>query len=348
MTVREALQALGQPGVHPPDARHRAPPDVRRRVRSAQRCCEDPADPGRREMLARFADQRGLGLSDALLPQVRGQVGRRGRGAAAAGRAPIGAAPGERAVHARARGQRRRGSTSCSAQRARPRRRLAARAARAARAPTRACRWPIAAMWRACIRSSSGWSATCGAIPARRWPRCWTPARSERQEAYAWLFKTRHKSAQDRRIRELLERDAFAQIHRSWQRLGYPVRIADAVVRERDRRLGRPAGGAGRADGHHRQRRRAAAAAARRRAALRARHALRDPARAARRGAAALLAPRGGRSRAPRAASSVVNDGTARRLKGALLDANGSADRDRRQDRHRRPPLRGHRPRRHA
>jgi membrane peptidoglycan carboxypeptidase len=44
----------------------------------------------------------------------------------------------------------------------------------------------------------------------------------ERQEVYAWLFKTRHKSAQDRRIRELLELDAFAQVHRSWQRLGYP------------------------------------------------------------------------------------------------------------------------------
>lgn len=45
---------------------------------------------------------------------------------------------------------------------------------------------------------------------------------SERQAVYAWLFKTRHKSAQDRRIRELLELDAFAQVHRSWQRLGYP------------------------------------------------------------------------------------------------------------------------------
>ncbi len=44
----------------------------------------------------------------------------------------------------------------------------------------------------------------------------------ERQEVYAWLFKTRHKGAQDRRIRELIELDAFAQVHRSWQRLGYP------------------------------------------------------------------------------------------------------------------------------
>ena len=43
-----------------------------------------------------------------------------------------------------------------------------------------------------------------------------------RQAAYQWLFKTRHPGAQDRRIRELLEVDAFAEILRAWQRLGYP------------------------------------------------------------------------------------------------------------------------------
>jgi membrane peptidoglycan carboxypeptidase len=45
---------------------------------------------------------------------------------------------------------------------------------------------------------------------------------AERQAVYGWLFKTRHKDAQDVRIRSLLEREAFVQIHRSWQRLGYP------------------------------------------------------------------------------------------------------------------------------
>jgi membrane peptidoglycan carboxypeptidase len=44
----------------------------------------------------------------------------------------------------------------------------------------------------------------------------------QRQEVYQWLFKTRHKGAQDARIRNLLEVDAFAEIHRAWQRLGYP------------------------------------------------------------------------------------------------------------------------------
>lgn len=43
-----------------------------------------------------------------------------------------------------------------------------------------------------------------------------------RQEAYAWLFKTRNKRGQDRRIREQIEEQAFAEIHKAWQRLGYP------------------------------------------------------------------------------------------------------------------------------
>jgi len=47
-------------------------------------------------------------------------------------------------------------------------------------------------------------------------------SRAERQEVYGWLFKTRHKGAQDSRIRGLLEMEAFMEIHRSWKRLGYP------------------------------------------------------------------------------------------------------------------------------
>jgi len=44
----------------------------------------------------------------------------------------------------------------------------------------------------------------------------------ERQEAYQWLFKTRSLSGQQRRIRTLVEQEAFAAIHRQWQQLGYP------------------------------------------------------------------------------------------------------------------------------
>lgn len=47
-------------------------------------------------------------------------------------------------------------------------------------------------------------------------------SQAERQEVYVWLFKTRHKGAQDVRIRGLLEQEAFLEIHRAWKRLGYP------------------------------------------------------------------------------------------------------------------------------
>ena len=44
----------------------------------------------------------------------------------------------------------------------------------------------------------------------------------QRQDVYRWLFKTHRKGAQDARIRGLLEVDAFAEIQPSWRRLGYP------------------------------------------------------------------------------------------------------------------------------
>ena len=47
-------------------------------------------------------------------------------------------------------------------------------------------------------------------------------SREQRQEVYVWLFKTRHKGAQDARIRNQLEVEAFTEVHRMWRRLGYP------------------------------------------------------------------------------------------------------------------------------
>lgn len=47
-------------------------------------------------------------------------------------------------------------------------------------------------------------------------------SRAQRLAAYVWLFKSPSKSTQDRRIRTLLEADAFAEIQRRWARLGYP------------------------------------------------------------------------------------------------------------------------------
>ncbi|MCF4978886.1 glycosyl transferase family 51 [Pseudomonas gessardii] len=47
-------------------------------------------------------------------------------------------------------------------------------------------------------------------------------SRHERQEVYSWLFKSRHKSARDSRIRTMLEVEAFLDIHQRWQQVGYP------------------------------------------------------------------------------------------------------------------------------
>ncbi|HGE2346870.1 transglycosylase domain-containing protein [Pseudomonas aeruginosa] len=45
---------------------------------------------------------------------------------------------------------------------------------------------------------------------------------AERKEVYGWLFKSRHKNARDKRIRILLEVEAFLDLHQQWKKLGYP------------------------------------------------------------------------------------------------------------------------------
>jgi membrane peptidoglycan carboxypeptidase len=47
-------------------------------------------------------------------------------------------------------------------------------------------------------------------------------SQEERQAVYRWLFRTRAKNAQDQRIYTILEVEAFLEIHRRWQRFGYP------------------------------------------------------------------------------------------------------------------------------
>jgi len=47
-------------------------------------------------------------------------------------------------------------------------------------------------------------------------------SRTERQAVYQWLFRSKSRSAQDSRIRTLLEMEAFTEIHKHWKSLGYP------------------------------------------------------------------------------------------------------------------------------
>ena len=44
----------------------------------------------------------------------------------------------------------------------------------------------------------------------------------QRIAVYQWLFSRHRRAAQDRRIRSLLEIEAFLEVHRNWQQHGYP------------------------------------------------------------------------------------------------------------------------------
>jgi membrane peptidoglycan carboxypeptidase len=58
--------------------------------------------------------------------------------------------------------------------------------------------------------------------PEARFSDAVTASRDQRQEVYGWLFRSRHKSARESRIRIMREVEAFLDIHRRWQKHGYP------------------------------------------------------------------------------------------------------------------------------
>ena len=50
----------------------------------------------------------------------------------------------------------------------------------------------------------------------------WASSDEAKTASAAWLFKTKRMHVQNLRIKQVLEEDAFKQIHWRWQRLGYP------------------------------------------------------------------------------------------------------------------------------
>lgn len=58
--------------------------------------------------------------------------------------------------------------------------------------------------------------------PTARFSDAIAASQVERQEVYGWLLRTRAKNARDSRIRTMLEVEAFLDIHLRWRRLGYP------------------------------------------------------------------------------------------------------------------------------
>ena len=58
--------------------------------------------------------------------------------------------------------------------------------------------------------------------PKAGWTEVTNASVKERQQVYSWLFKTHRKHAQDNRIAGLLEVEAFLKIHAQWKKMGYP------------------------------------------------------------------------------------------------------------------------------
>ena len=61
-----------------------------------------------------------------------------------------------------------------------------------------------------------------GTHPQADWQEIAAASAKERLEVYSWLMRNNRKNAQDRRIRSLIEVEAFLEIHKGWKRLGYP------------------------------------------------------------------------------------------------------------------------------
>jgi len=60
------------------------------------------------------------------------------------------------------------------------------------------------------------------AHPGAGWNEITKASEKERVEVYDWLINTSHKNAQDIRILSLLEIEAFQELHKRWRKLGYP------------------------------------------------------------------------------------------------------------------------------
>jgi Membrane carboxypeptidase (penicillin-binding protein) len=58
--------------------------------------------------------------------------------------------------------------------------------------------------------------------PRAPWAEVLEASKKARERASSWLFRPSFRTAQNTRIRIMLERKAFAEIHRNWKSLGYP------------------------------------------------------------------------------------------------------------------------------
>ena len=237
----------------------------------------DSDDPRRAEYLARFADREGREFLGKFFNKYKGKSAGRCR-QGAAGELPADAvAPGRGVPH------------DLAARHARAVRRLhqgqpaigQRSAARAHRQDVRDVRAGQHVAGRPRLRVVDPPARTVGgrlpAHPPER--RLEGSVRRQRQGAPGSLFVAVQHAPQacpGQAYRRPDRSRSVPQDPRPMEKDGLSVRLAGAVVRDRAGRLGRPAGRAGRNDGHHRQRRPAQAGPADRLAALRQGHAVRD------------------------------------------------------------------------
>jgi membrane peptidoglycan carboxypeptidase len=76
--------------------------------------------------------------------------------------------------------------------------------------------------------------------PTASWNPLWERSQPARQTVSSWLYQTRHRRAQDIRLRTRIEQDAFARMTPYWQRLGFPFErlipsLATAIGNSSDR-----------------------------------------------------------------------------------------------------------------
>jgi membrane peptidoglycan carboxypeptidase len=76
--------------------------------------------------------------------------------------------------------------------------------------------------------------------PAASWIPLWERSQPARQTVSSWLYQTRHRRAQEIRLRTRIEQDAFARMTPYWQRLGFPFErlipsLATAIGNSSDR-----------------------------------------------------------------------------------------------------------------
>ena len=121
------------------------------------------------------------------------------------------------------------------------------------------CRWPTAATWPSLHPLELWVVGYLRKHPGAGWKEVSDGQRQGAPGSLSWLFNDPPQACPGQPHRRPAGGGSLPEDPRPVEEDGLSLRFAGAVVRDHPGRVGRPAGGAGRDDGHHRQRRRAQA-----------------------------------------------------------------------------------------